>query len=282
MRGETYLEFNFKIEPLQPAADILAAQLGAVGFESFEEQDDGLLAYIDAVDYEEDTLKEVTILESGTATITFTRKSIEQQNWNANWEADFQPIEVSGDCRVRAPFHEAKGLPYEILIEPKMSFGTGHHETTYMMLALLLEEDLHGKHVLDMGCGTGVLAILAAKKGAASVDAIDIDSWSFENTKENIVLNGEGRIQVMLGDASLLGDKKYDVVIANINKNILLEDIPRYARTLSAEGVLFLSGFYQEDLEDLTARCREFNLIYQKSVVKNNWVSVKYVISKKN
>ncbi len=282
MRGQEYLEFSFTITPVQPAADILAAQLGEAGFESFEEQEDGLLAYIDAVDYKEDLLHGIGILNQEGISVTYTCKTIKQQNWNANWESDFHPIEVDHQCRVRAPFHEAKGLPYEILIEPKMSFGTGHHETTHMMMQFLLEEDLEGKRVLDMGCGTGVLAILAGMKGAKVIDAIDIDSWSYENARENVLLNKQGHIRVMQGDAELVKGNSYDLIIANINKNVLLQDIPVYADALEQGGVLLLSGFYQEDLEDLTEKCSSLYLIYQKSIVKNNWVSAKYVFSKKN
>lgn len=277
MRGETYLEFKFEIEPVQPAADILAAQLGELGFESFVEAEDGLLAYIDKADYKEGMLNTIGILKGDTK-ITFSQKAIPQQNWNAKWEADFHPIEVDERCRVRAPFHPASGVPFEILIEPKMSFGTGHHETTHMMIRLLLEEEVGGKKVLDMGCGTGVLAILASMKGASPVDAVDIDLWSFENAQENVRLNHQDDIRVMQGDASILTGKQYDLVLANINKNILMQDIPVYAQTLVKDGVLMLSGFYQEDLDEISERCRDFNLIYQKSEVKNNWVSAKYVI----
>lgn len=277
MRGETYLEFRFEFDPVQPTADILAAQLGEVGFESFAEDDKGLLAYIDAVDFREALLDEVDLLKGDTE-VKYSSSPIQQQNWNAKWEADFHPIEVNDQCRVRAPFHEASGVPYEILIEPKMSFGTGHHETTHMMMQLLFEEDVRGKKVLDMGCGTGVLAILAAMKGAREVDAIDIDSWSYENALENTRLNHQENIRVRQGDASLLPGNKYELLLANINKNILMQDLPVYADVLQNDGVLMLSGFYQEDLEDISDRCREFDLIYQKSEVKNNWVSAKYVI----
>lgn len=281
MRGETYLEFKFEFDPVHPTADILAAQLGEVGFESFVEDDHGLLAYIDAVDFSEAILDDVGILKGDTK-INYSSKAIQQENWNAKWEADFHPIEVDDRCRVRAPFHAASGVPYEILIEPKMSFGTGHHETTHMMIQLLLEEEVQGKSVLDMGCGTGVLAILASMKGAREVDAIDIDSWSYENALENVRLNHQENIRVMQGDAALLPGHTYDLLLANINKNILMQDLPVYADVLQENGVLMLSGFYKEDLEDISARCREFDLIYQKSEVKNNWVSAKYVICQQN
>lgn len=272
-----YLEFSFKIRPLQPACDILIAELGAVGFESFVEAPHGVLAYIQKQDWSDDMLDEVRILKNADFQITYERKEIEQENWNATWESNFDPIQVFETCVVRAPFHDKPDVPYDIVIEPKMSFGTGHHETTFMMLRHILELDCAGKSVLDMGCGTGVLAILTAMKGAAQIDAIDIDPWCFQNSQENIVRNNCERIRVEQGDAQLLAGREYDLIIANINRNILLTDIPTYAQCLRSNGILLLSGFYQEDSALISKKCGEVSLKLEKNLEKNNWVAAKYV-----
>ncbi len=272
-----YLEYDFKVNPPQPATDILIAELGEVGFESFVENETGLLAYILKSEWQEGLLDDFFILQHPDFEISWTSKEIEQKNWNAEWEKNFHPILVGDKCMVRAPFHEAMEVEYDIVIEPKMSFGTGHHQTTYMMLQHILDTDFEGKSVLDMGCGTGVLAILAHKKGAASVEAIDIDEWCFINTQENIERNDCVDIQVFQGDSSLLDGKKYNIILANINRNILLEDIPIYAKCLEKEGALFLSGFYLEDLDAISSKCKQHGLEFEKKLEKNNWISVKYV-----
>lgn len=272
-----YMEYKFLVAPLQPASDILIAELGEVGFESFVEEETGVLAYIQKVEWGENILDGLYILNNGNFDISFTYKEIAQENWNATWERNFQPILVDDRCMVRAPFHDALNVEYDIIIEPKMSFGTGHHETTHMMLQHILTLELDDKTVLDMGCGTGVLAILASKRGAKELDAIDIDNWCYLNSKENVERNGIGNISVFEGDAALLGERKYDVIIANINRNILLEDIPTYVRCLKKEGVLLVSGFYLEDLLLITEKCHEVGLRFEKNLEKNNWVAAKYV-----
>ncbi|MFD2101345.1 50S ribosomal protein L11 methyltransferase [Flagellimonas iocasae] len=272
-----YLEYDFKVNPLQPATDILIAELGEAGFESFVENDSGVLAYILKEEWNEGVLDDLFILEHPDFEITWTSKEIEQQNWNAEWEKNFHPITVGDRCMVRAPFHKSIDVEYDIVIEPKMSFGTGHHETTHMMLEHILENDFEGKSVLDMGCGTGVLAILAKKRGAGSVDAIDIDEWCFLNTLENVERNNCPEIQAFQGDSSLLKGKKYDVILANINRNILLEDIPIYALCLNSNGQLFLSGFYLDDLDAISSKCKANGLEFEKKLEKNRWISVKYV-----
>jgi len=278
MSNIVYLEYAFQVNPLQPGSDILVAQLGEVGFESFVENADGILAYIQKQDYSKDILDTVEILTNTNFQISFQIKEIEQENWNATWEANFNPIQIDDICIVRAPFHDKRDVAFDIVIEPKMSFGTGHHETTRMMLQHILEHDFERKSVLDMGSGTGVLAILAAMKGAKSVDAIDIDHWCYLNAKENVVRNNCSHINVSEGDASLLGDQKYDVIIANINRNILLSDIPNYVKCLNVNGILFLSGFYKEDISMISSKCNEEALKFEKNLEKNNWVAVKYVL----
>jgi len=263
--------------PLQPAADILIAELGEAGFESFVENETGIQAYIQKNDWHHKILKDVEVLSNPLFKIAYDLREIEQENWNATWERNFNPITVGSVCEVRAPFHEKSNVAYDIVIEPKMSFGTGHHETTHMMLQFILEHDFKGKTVLDMGSGTGVLAILAEMKGAKSVDAIDIDNWCYLNAKENVERNNCKNINVFEGDSSLLKNQKYDVIIANINMNILLEDIPSYSNCLNKIGQLFLSGFYKEDIPRITEKCNENGLKLEKKLEKNNWVAAKYV-----
>lgn len=277
MSNTVYKEYNFTVTPVQPTSDILIAELGEVGFESFVEEEHGILAYIQQEDWKASILDSVSILRNPLFKIDYTIKEIAQENWNATWEQNFKPIIVDDICMIRAPFHEKKEVAYDIVIEPKMSFGTGHHETTHMMLQHLLELDLEQKTVLDMGSGTGVLAILAAMKGAKAVDAIDIDNWCYLNAKENVARNDVEFINVYEGDASLLTSQRYDVIIANINRNILLQDIAKYASCLNTNGILLLSGFYVEDLEMITEKCGENTLKLEKSIEKNNWVAAKYV-----
>ncbi|RRQ49176.1 50S ribosomal protein L11 methyltransferase [Maribacter algicola] len=277
MNTMIYMEYKFLVEPLQPASDILIAELGEVGFESFVEEETGILAYIQKDDWHVNILDGLYILENKGFYISYTFKEIAQENWNATWERNFQPIMVDGRCMVRAPFHEPLSVDYDIIIEPKMSFGTGHHETTHMMLQHILQLDLKNKTVLDMGCGTGVLAILASKHGAKQLDAIDIDNWCYLNSLENVERNGIENIDVLEGDAGLLHERSYDVIIANINRNILLEDIPKYSDCLIEDGVLLVSGFYLEDLPLITKKCLEVDLRFEKKLEKNNWVAAKYV-----
>ena len=198
-QNPSYLEYNFSVQPFQPGTEILIAELGYAGFESFVEHETGVMAYIQLAHWNEHILDEVQILSSKEFAISYERKEIEQVNWNAEWEKNFNPIVVDATCAVRAPFHQAFHVPFEIVIEPKMSFGTGHHETTFMMLQHLLETDCEHKRVLDMGCGTAVLAILAAMRGASSIDAIDIDPWCVENSIENAARNNQEHVQVLLG-----------------------------------------------------------------------------------
>lgn len=273
-----YLEFAFTVAPLQPGTEILIAELGDVGFESFVETDEGVLAYIQRQDWNVGLFDSIDVLKSKEFTISYAKRLIAQQNWNEEWEKNFQPIVINEECAVRAPFHDSFNLPYEIVIEPKMSFGTGHHETTFMMLQWLLEIDCTDKKVLDMGCGTAVLAIMAKMKGASSVLAIDIDEWCVENSLENVQRNDCNTIEVQLGDASILPEEPtFDLIIANINRNILLKDMQAYLKGLKKEGQLLLSGFYQEDLPKITDVCINLGLQYVGNKTKNNWVAAKFV-----
>ncbi|WP_341200822.1 50S ribosomal protein L11 methyltransferase [Croceibacter atlanticus] len=272
-----YIEFNFKVTPLQPASDILLAELGELGFDSFVETEDGLQAYILEEYYKEDLLKYVFVLNNPEFEITYNTKTIEQVNWNAEWEKNFTPIVVSDNCRVRAPFHDKGNEEYDIIIEPKMSFGTGHHATTHMMIQHILKDDFIGKKVLDMGCGTAVLAILAEMRGAGPLDAIDIDEWCYLNSIENAERNNCTKITVEQGDASLLSNRKYDIIIANINRNILLNDMKTYANCLSKDGIIYLSGFYDEDLDLIKSECTNQGLTYVNHYIKDQWVAAKFI-----
>ncbi|QHI36280.1 Ribosomal protein L11 methyltransferase [Kordia antarctica] len=274
----TYIGYIFKVTPVQTGTEILIAQLGFAGFESFVENEKGVNAYIQKGDWHENILEDIQILSSDEFQISYEEEVIEQVNWNEEWEKNFQPIEVDGKCAVRAPFHEKTNAQYDIVIEPKMSFGTGHHETTHMMLQHILHTDVTDKKVLDMGCGTGVLAIMAEMKGAKPLDAIDIDNWCYLNSLENVERNNCKHISVYEGDVSLLEGKKYDIIIANINRNILLEDIHQYATCLNSDGILFLSGFYTEDIPIITDECAKNKLKFERKLEKNNWVALKFVI----
>ena len=272
-----YIEYDFKVSPLEPAVEILIAELGEVGFESFVENDEGVLAYIQQADWNETVLEDIQILQSSEFKITYTYKLIEQVNWNEEWEKNFEQIEVDGIVSIRAPFHQNPHLKYDIVIEPKMSFGTGHHETTHMMIQHLLEVDLKDMKVLDMGAGTGILAIFAEMRGAKPIDAIDIDEWCFENSIENVERNNCENISIYQGDVALLNDKKYDLIIANINRNVLLADMAQYAKCLNLEGILLLSGFYIEDIQMLEEETIKYGLEIRSQKERNNWASLKLI-----
>ena len=272
-----YLGFHFSVEPKELGSEILVAELGELPFESFIDSETGIVAYIQKQFWTENILDDLHILSSPEFQVSYTIEEIDQVNWNEEWEKNFEAIEVDGICHVRAPFHPKTAAKYDIVIEPKMSFGTGHHETTHMMIQHLLEIDVAGKKTLDMGCGTAILAILAEMKGAQPIDAIDIDNWCYLNSIENATRNNCNQITVYEGDADLLIGKKYDLIIANINRNILLNDMQTYVDCLNKEGILLLSGFYNEDIPFIDASCTEKGLTYVKKFERNNWVSLKYI-----
>ena len=271
-----YIEYNFTFSPKEPISEILIAELGSVGFESFVETENGVTAYIQKTDWNAEILADVFVLNSDEFLIEYNQNEVPQTNWNAEWEKNFSPIQVDDLVSIRAPFHENPNLKYDIVIEPKMSFGTGHHETTHMMVQHLLQLDLENKKVLDMGCGTGILAIFAEMKGAKPLDAIDIDNWCYENSVENVTRNNCENISVYEGDATLLVDKKYDVIIANINRNILLMDMKVYTNCLQEGGILLLSGFYEQDIPVIDAEVIKYGLKLEKFIQRNNWVALKY------
>ncbi len=271
-----YLGFHFAVEPRELGSEILIAELGEKAFESFIETDNGFSAFVQKDLYTDDILDDIFLMTSPEFTISYTIEEIEQVNWNEEWEKNFEPIDVDGNCHVRAPFHPKTEAEFDIIIEPKMSFGTGHHETTHMMIQHLLETDVTNLKTLDMGCGTAILAILAEMKGAKPIDAIDIDNWCYLNSIENAERNNCSEITVYEGDASLVVGKKYDLIIANINRNILLNDMQQYVDCLNENGMLLLSGFYTEDIPIINESCVNKGLTYIKQFERNNWVSLKY------
>lgn len=273
-----YLEFNFSVLPKEPFTDILIAELAELPFESFEETSTGVKAYIPENEYNEVDLKKTELLNSNTVKISYNITSIEQQNWNKIWESNFDPIFIENKVAVIAPFHEQKtNCEYTIVIEPKMSFGTGHHETTFLMLNELYSTAVKNKQVLDMGCGTSVLAILASKLGAAQITAIDIEEWACENSKENAQRNNCSNINVLLGGAELLTNQKFSVILANINRNILQRDMNKYALVLEKEGVILFSGFFAGDVTFIETCAQKNNLKIVSVNEKNNWALVKCI-----
>lgn len=275
-----YTEVTITISKTDPYRDLLIYSLGDEGpYDSFENTANGVKAYVETEKYDEEflvsSLEELKAMDEHLE-YSYAVQEMPDKDYNEEWERQHQAVLVDGFCWVRAPFHPHRDdVKYEIEIEPKMSFGTAHHATTYLMLSLLEQEELEGRHVLDMGSGTGVLAILAAMKGASYVEAIDVDEWAFRNAKENFERN---RVSVtpLLGDASLLTvDKHFDVILANINRNILMRDMKAYARVLNPGGTLFLSGFYEHDVDALLAVAEELGLrpVLQKS--RNEWTALK-------
>lgn len=264
-----YYCFHFTVEPLQPGSDVLVALLGELGFDSFENTASGFDAFVPENLFDEQA---VAGLGEFDFTYTYTFEKIAQQNWNEEWEKNFSPVYVDDKCCIRAAFHpQPSNVQQDIVITPKMSFGTGHHDTTWLMSEALFFLDLKNKSVLDMGCGTGVLAILAKKLGAGRTVAIDIDEWSYENTLENCVMNACPDIVVKQGDKSLLPGEHFDVILANINRNILLADMDTYVSCLDKGGRILFSGFFENDIPELEKKALSLGLKKENAKVRNNW-----------
>ncbi len=269
-----YYAYQFTVSPLQPGSDILIALLSDCGFESFVNTNNGFEAFVQGELLNEEALH---ALEGFDFSFSFSRQLIEQKNWNEEWERNFHPVYVEDKCCIRAPFHpDPEMVQQDIVIQPKMSFGTGHHDTTWLMCRELFEMDMQEKIVLDMGCGTGVLAILSEKRGAAAIDAIDIDVWSYENALENCEVNDCTKITVMQGDCRMMGTAKYHVLLANINRNILIQDMEAYYRSLRPGGIALFSGFFESDIPELTkcAQLSGFQSVTSES--RNNWALLKF------
>ena len=270
--GSSYTELKIKVSESKETEKIIAV-LFAMGFEGFREEDEALFAYQHGVSMEmskiQETLKNHNLHLDNSA---FEQEILEEQNWNTSWEQNFDPVIIKERCLVKAPFHVIdEEYPYVITLEPKMSFGTGHHETTRLMIEEMLDIDFNKKIVLDMGCGTGLLSIFASLKGASEIDAIDIDLWAFNNTLENLENNNITNVNVFLGDAGLFANKKYDIILANINKNILLDDIKSYHEILKPGGNIVLSGFYRKDQDELKKKLTSFGCKQQVFKELNNW-----------
>ena len=277
-----YTRVRFTVTPNEEAAnDVLAALLAEVGFESFVNEDNGMSAYVPQALYDAESIAAVVAgFPLPGFAITYQSELIEGEDWNAEWEKNyFQPIVLGEDCVIHSTFH--KDIPkarYDILIDPKMAFGTGYHQTTCHMLRAILASDMNGKSVLDMGCGTALLAILASKHGAAKVVAIDIDEFAYENAKENTVLNGTPDIEVRLGGADAIKESdSFDFVIANINRNILLMDMANYVRCMHPGSQLFISGFYTDDMDILKEEAARHGLEYIDYAEDNRWAMMKFV-----
>ena len=254
--------------------EILVAYLAEAGFEMFEETADGLKAFIGEGNYDEAKLEEEVI--SKFPDISYSVSQIQQQNWNELWEKNFEPMQI-GDVYIRAPFHESRpGVKHELIIEPKMSFGTGPHATTSLMILEMLKTDFHGKTVLDIGCGTSLLAILASKLGAKRILAIDIDDWAVENSIENSARNNVDKVNAIKGDASALIGKHFDIILANINRNVLLEDMPAYAAVLPAGGQILFSGFYEADMDAIQNCASGNNLQLLNNDTLNQWAVMRF------
>lgn len=280
-----YSELQLRLSP--DYTDILTAELAELGYESFVETDEGLNAYIIEPDFSEQAVQELIAKYAGQTAIAYEVNSLEKRNWNAEWERSYEPIEVGigpdASVRVRASFHPSDGsdgsgpFQYDIVIDPKMSFGTGHHETTAMMLEQQLGLDFVGKSVLDVGSGTGILAILAAKMGASNVLAFDIEEWAVENARENAELNDCPQVEVLMGTiADVDPNNQYAIILANINRNVLLAEIPTYTNLLTENGYLVVSGFYENDAADIDQKAAEAGLVMTNRLTKNQWTSLSF------
>lgn len=276
-----YISFEVTIEPYKEEfAQIVTALLSELPFESFEDTDHGIKAYCQEVDFDATIAKEsLNDLNLDGASLTFTSKVIPKVNWNEEWEKNFfDPILIDDQCLIRSTFHKnTPSVKYEVVIDPKMSFGTGHHSTTSLMVKQLLNMDINEKSILDMGCGTGILAILARMRGANPVMAIDIDEWSVENTQENTILNNTSDIAVKLGGAETIKDSTFDVILANINRNILLQDMKVYVKALKHNGTLIMSGFYENDLPLIEQEANKNNLKRASFEVLKDWTAAVFI-----
>tara|TARA_B110000240_G_scaffold23890_1_gene24168 strand:- start:1374 stop:2198 length:825 start_codon:yes stop_codon:yes gene_type:complete len=265
-----YIELSFSFSQNTDFADIVVAKLNEIEFESYVETQDGVDAYIQESLFNQEKLNEVIEDLQSLFQFEYTIKEIKQENWNQQWEENFNPVEINKDCFIRAHFHDKIDCKYEIIITPKMSFGTGHHETTFLMMNEMFHIDFNNKKVLDMGCGTGILAILSKMLGSSITQAIDIDEWSYENSVENATLNNTEDINFCLGDVTAINGA-FDVVLANINRNIILEDISKYIDSLNDNSDLLLSGFLSEDVIIIRDKAESLGLSFVSHKNKNKW-----------
>lgn len=269
-----FIEVNISIHPdTETNREILISALDELGFDSWWEEADIFRAYISHDSYKEESLQNLKAQLAPEIEFSFKADTLPDKNWNEVWESNFEPVIINEYCAVRAPFHPPMpDYKYELIIEPQMSFGTAHHETTAMILNMMTDMDMQDSQVLDMGSGTGVLAVMARLKGASKIDAVDNDEWAFNNTKENIARNNQD-VEVLLGDVDIVQDRKYDIILANINRNILLRHIPFYAKMLNNGGRIIFSGFYTEDLESIKEKAEAYKLHLINYDSRRNWVA---------
>ena len=267
-----YIEIDISLSEKSPFTDIITAKLNEIEFESYQETEYGLQAYIQKKLFNEDLLNNAFLILENKVDFSFKITEIKQQNWNLKWESSFQPIIINEKCIVRAGFHQPIDIEFEIIITPKMSFGTGYHSTTFLMMNSMFNLDLIDKAILDIGSGTGVLSILAEKLGARNILGIDIDNWAFENAKENKKLNNCNRISFEIGDVSNIGNKRFDIILANINRNTILKEIDTYSALLNYRGHMLLSGFYTDDESLILSKIEKLNLNLQMKKQKDNWL----------
>lgn len=271
------IEYSFSAPASDIQHDMLTTMLGELGFDSFMDDDLGLKAYCAAEQRDDLAVEELLQMDAFQGIHLLSVEEMPDKDWNEVWEASYQPVVVNERCRVRAPFHGADpSFEFDLVIEPKMSFGTANHETTAQIITLMLETDFKGKEVLDMGSGTAVLAILAKKLGAAKTVAIDNDEWAYNNAFTNVALNGIDDIKIVLGDAHAIGEDRFDVVLANINRNILLRDMTYYVDAMRPQAHIFFSGFYEEDLPSIKAEAERLRLRYVRHLSKNRWVAAEF------
>ncbi len=276
-----YYEFIFNISSEEEFhRDLLINALAEAGFDTFEETPAGFNAYVPVGEFDEGKFEQALIAFEEMFTFSFEKNLLPPKNWNEVWESNFEPLLIKDQCYIRATFHQPRPeYQFEIVIDPKMSFGTGHHQTTAMMMEYMLEEDLKGKTVLDMGCGTGILAILANKLGALSITAIDYDPVCYESTQENARMNQAENIEAACGSKEAIPERTFQVILANINRNILLDQIARYSEVLELNGTLFISGFYVQDIPVLKEEAERQGLVLVSSKDLDNWASVKFLKS---
>lgn len=267
----SYIQVDIFLSKKDPFAEIIMAELNEIDFESYQETDNGLQAYIHKDLYDKYLLKTAFKILENKIEFSFKTKEVEQQNWNAKWESSFQPIRINEKCVIRADFHKAVDVEYEIIITPKMSFGTGHHATTFLIVNQMFNLDFKKKSILDIGSGTGVLSILAEKLGANIIVGIDIDDWADKNAKENMILNSSEKIDFELGDISEIGSRKFDIILANINRNIILNDLHKYLEALNENGEILLSGFFKEDSYLILDEADKLSLQLEAEQSKENW-----------
>jgi ribosomal protein L11 methyltransferase len=275
-----YYELTFTTETTEDYQhDLLINALGEIGFDTFEELEAGFKAYIPETDFNEDTIAEAVAPYREMFGFSYEVTLIPQKNWNEVWESNFEPIAIGDAVFVRATFHKPRPeFKYEIVIDPKMAFGTGHHQTTAMVLAHMLENDFAGKKVLDMGCGTGILAIMAAKLGAADIVAIDYDPVCYGSTIENSQLNNITNITALCGSKEAIPNEQYDTILANINRNILIDQMARYAEALKDGGEIYFSGFYESpDLDIIKDEAGKYGMKYIAHKKDKEWVAAKFV-----